>query len=303
MTLTRLPERKSLMIDEAAAASWIKDGMTLAIGGFINSSHPMALVRHIIKRGIRNLTVVGAASGGLDLDLLIAAGCVRKLVTAYMGGEHYCPVAPFFRVAAQRGELDVFECDEGMFYCALRAAAQRLPSTPWKAGIGTSFPEINPEIKVYNDPITNEPLLAIPAIRPELALIYAAQSDAYGNVQHVSTGFGDRAMWRAADKTIAQVERIVPNEEIRKNPLATSLIGVDAVVKAPYGSHPYAGPGYYVEDGAHIREYVAAGNAYAKNDDRKPFEAYLKKYILDPETHEDYLEVIGIKRLLSLHEY
>lgn len=298
-----LAERKSLVIGEAEAAEMIRDGMTIAIGGFINSSHPMALVRQVICRGVKNLTVVGAASGGLDLDLLIAAGCVRKLVTTYMGGEHYCPVAPFFRVAAQRGELEIFECDEGMFYCALRAAAQGLPSTPWKAGIGTSFPEINPEIKVYNDPISGEPVLAIPAITPELAIIYAAHSDAYGNVQHVGTGFGDRAMWRAAKKTIAQVERVLPNEEIRKDPLATSLYGVDAVVRAPYGSHPFAGPGYYIEDGAHIREYVAAGNAYAKNGDRKPFEDYLQKYVLDPKTHGDYLEVIGIRRLISLHEY
>lgn len=296
-------QRRSLVIDEQAAADQVHDGMTIAIGGFINSSHPMALVRRIIKRGIKNLTVVGAASGGLDLDLLIAAGCVKKLVTTYMGGEHYCPVAPFFRVAAQRGEIEMFECDEGMFYCALRAAAQRLPSTPWKAGIGTSFPEVNPEIKVYNDPISGEALLAIPAIRPEMALIYAARSDPYGNVQHVSTGFGDRAMWRAADRTIAQVEQVVPNEEIRKNPLATSLIGVDAVVRASYGSHPFAGPGFYIEDAEHIREYVAAGNAYAKNGDRGPIEAYLEKYIFGPETHEDYLEVVGIKRLLSLHEY
>jgi glutaconate CoA-transferase subunit A len=298
-----LAERKSLVIGEAEAAEMIRDGMTIAIGGFINSSHPMALVRQIIRRGVKNLTVVGAASGGLDLDLLIAAGCVRKLVTTYMGGEHYCPVAPFFRVAAQRGELEIFECDEGMFYCALRAAAQGLPSTPWKAGIGTSFPEINPEIKVYNDPISGEPVLAIPAITPELAIIYAAHSDAYGNVQHVGTGFGDRAMWRAAKKTIAQVERMLPNEEIRKDPRATSLYGVDAVVRAPYGSHPFAGPGYYIEDGAHIREYVAAGNAYAKNGDRKPFEDYLQKYVLGPKTHEDYLEVIGIRRLISLHDY
>ncbi len=298
-----LAERKSLVIGETEAAEMIRDGMTIAIGGFINSSHPMALVRQIIRRGIKNLTVVGAASGGLDLDLLIAAGCVRKLVTTYMGGEHYCPVAPFFRVAAQRGELEIFECDEGMFYCALRAAAQGLPSTPWKAGIGTSFPEINPEIKVYNDPVSGEPVLAIPAITPELAIIYAAHSDAYGNVQHVGTGFGDRAMWRAAKKTIAQVERVLPNEEIRKDPRATSLYGVDAVVRAPYGSHPFAGPGYYIEDGAHIREYVAAGNAYAKNGDRKPFEDYLQKYVLDPKTHEDYLEAIGIRRLISLHEY
>ncbi len=215
-----LIERKSLVIDESTAADMVRDGMTIAIGGFINSSHPMALVRQIIRRGIKNLTVVGSASGGLDLDLMIAAGCIRKLVTTYMGGEHFCPVAPFFRIAAQRNEIEIFECDEGMFYCALRAAAQGLPSNPWKAGIGTSFPEINPEIKVYNDPVSGEPMLAIPAITPDLALIYAAQSDAYGNVQHVSTGFGDRAMWRAAKKTVAQVERIVPNEEIRKNPLA-----------------------------------------------------------------------------------
>jgi glutaconate CoA-transferase subunit A len=298
-----LAERKSLVIGEAEAAEMVRDGMIIAIGGFINSSHPMALVRQIIRRGIKNLTLVGAASGGLDLDLLIAAGCVRKLVTTYMGGEHYCPVAPFFRVAAQRGELEIFECDEGMFYCALRAAAQGLPSTPWKAGIGTSFPEINSEIKVYNDPISGEPVLAIPAITPELAIIYAAHSDAYGNVQHVGTGFGDRAVWRAAKKTIAQVERVLPNEEIRKDPRATSLYGVDAVVRAPYGSHPFAGPGYYIEDGAHIREYVAAGNAYAKTGDRKPFEDYLRKYVRDPKTHEDYLEVIGIRRLISLHEY
>ena len=297
-----LVERKSLVIGEAEAAEMIRDGMVIAIGGFINSSHPMALVRQIIRCGIKNLTLVGAASGGLDLDLLIAAGCVRKLVTSYMGGEHYCPVAPFFRVAAQRGELEIFECDEGMFYCALRAAAQGLPSTPWKAGIGTSFPEINSEIKVYQDPISGEPVLAIPAITPELAIIYAAHSDAYGNVQHVGTGFGDRAMWRAAKKTIAQVERVLPNEQIRKDPLATSLYGVDAVVRAPYGSHPFAGPGYYIEDGTHIREYVAAGNAYAKNGDRKPFEDYLQKYVLGPKTHEDYLEVIGIRRLISLHD-
>ncbi len=298
-----LTERNSLVIDVSAAADQLRDGMTLAIGGFINSSHPMALVRQIIRRGLKNLTVVGAASGGLDLDLLIGAGCVKKLVTTYMGGEHYCPVAPFFRIAAQRGEIDVFECDEGMYYCALRAAAQRLPSTPWKAGIGSSFPEINPEIKVYDDPISGEPVLAIPAIKPDVALLYAAHSDAYGNVQHIGTGFGDRALWRAADRTIVQVERIIPNEEVRKNPLATSLYGVDAVVRAPYGSHPFAAPGYYIEDAEHIREYVAAANAYAKKDDRAPFEAYLQKYILGPESHLDYLEVVGIRRLLSLHEH
>ncbi len=100
-----------------------------------------------------------------------------------------------------------------------------------------------------------------------------------------------------------QVERIIPNEEVRKNPLATSLYGVDAIVRAPYGSHPFAAPGYYIEDAEHLREYVAAATAYAKHGDRGPFEAYLRQYVLEPETHADYLEVIGIRRLISLHEY
>jgi len=297
------PERKHVIIDEKEAASYIKDGMTIAIGGFINSSHPMAIVRQVIRNGVKNLTVIGAASGGLDLDLMIGAGCIRKLVTTYVAGEYLCPIGPFFRVAAERGEIEVFECDEGMFYCILRAAAQKLPFHPWKAGIGTSYPEVNPEIKVFKDPIKGEPLLAIPAIKPEVAIIHAAHADPYGNVQHIGTGFGDRSMWRAADKTIVTVEKIVPNEEIRKNPLATSLHAVDAVVRAPYGSHPYASPGYYVEDAEHIREYVDAANTYAKKGDRGPFERYLQKYIYGPETHADYLEVVGVKRLISLYEY
>ncbi len=73
-------------------------------------------------------------------------------------------------------------------------------------------------------------------------------------------------------------------------------------MRAPYGSHPFAGPGYYIEDSTQIREYVAAGNAYAKNSDRKPIEEYLQKYVLGPKTHDDYLEVVGIRRLVSLHE-
>ena len=68
------PERKKRIIELDDALARVADGMTIAIGGFINSSHPMLVVRGIIKRGVKNLTVVGAASSGLEIDLLIAAG-------------------------------------------------------------------------------------------------------------------------------------------------------------------------------------------------------------------------------------
>lgn len=296
------PERRSVVTDEESAVVDIRDGMTIGVGGFATSSHPMALVRQLIRRGVRDLVVVGPATAGLEVDFLIGAGCVRKVIAAYVGAEHYAPIAPCFRAAAERGEIEVFECDEGQYYQGLRAAAQGLPFLPWRSGVGTSLPGVNPELVPFTDPVRGEQLIAVPAIEIDVALIYAAQSDPYGNVQHVGSGFGDRALWRAAKRTITQVERIVSNEAIRRDPRATSLPGVDGVVAAPYGAHPFAGPGYYVEDAEHLREYVDAANAWARDDDRGRLDAYLDKYIRGPESHVQYLEQIGIRRLLELHE-
>ncbi len=296
-------QRRKVVIDEAEAASWVRDGMTIIIGGFITSSHPMAIIRRIIRNRVRNLTVIGSASSGLDVDLLVGAGCARKVISPYVAGEAIAPIGPFFRVAAERGEIEVWEIDESMYYCGLRAAAHLLPFMPWRGCVGTCYPEVNPAIKVFRDPINDETLLAVPAIKPDIAILHAACSDPYGNVQHVGTGFGDRAQHLAADRTIVQVERIVPNEEIRKEPARTSIVGADAVVRAPFGAHPYSSPGFYVEDMEHLKEYVGAANAYAKGGDRGPFERYLEKYIFGPEDHPDYLEQTGIRRLLSLHEY
>jgi len=301
--MTQEMKRKEVIIDEEEAAGWIKDGMTIIIGGFITSSHPMAIIRRIIKNRVRNLTVIGSASSGLDVDLLIGAGCASKVISPYVAGEAIAPIGPFFRTAAERGEIDVWEIDESMYYCGLRAAAHLLPFMPWRGCVGTSYPKVNPDIKVFKDPINNETLLAVPAIKPDVAILHAAYADPYGNVQHEGTGFGDRAQHLAADRTIVQVEKIVPNEEIRKEPAKTSIVGADALVRSPYGAHPFSSPGFYVEDLEHLREYVAAANVYVKNGDRGPFDEYLEKYIFGPRDHIEYLERMGVRRLLSLYEF
>lgn len=295
--------RKEVISDEVSVARLIKDGMTIGIGGFVNSSHPMAIIRQIIKNNVRNLTIVGAASAGLEVDLLIGAACAKKVVTSYVGAEGLAPVGPCLRRSAQNGEVEIWDVDEGQYYAGLRAAAQRLPFMPWLGGLGTSITEINPEIKVFKDPIKKKPILAIPAIEIDVALIHAAYSDPYGNAQFVGTGFGDRAISRAADVTIVEVEKIVPNMEIRKNPEKTAIRGADAVVRAPYGAHPFSSPGFYLQDNSHLDEYVNASTVYLKNDDRELLDRYIRKYIQEPEFHGDYLERIGIKRLISLYEY
>src|SRR6516164_4125487 len=288
--------RRERIIDEHQAAAWIEDGMTVAIG----EPAPMALVRRIVRRGVRNLTVVAS---GFALDMLIAAGCVRKTVSYYAGGGPGIPVLPSFRRAAERGEIEVWECEEGILCAGLQAAAQMLPFMPWRGGVGTSLPEINPDLKVFKDPINGESLLAVPPIKPDLTILHAATADAYGNVQHYGgPGWIDLFMYRAADRTIVQVERVISNEQVRADPWKTTISAADAIVRAPFGAHPFYSRGFYAQDNEHLREYSSASSdfAAAKSD---TMAAYLERYCRRPPTHADYLEEIGIKRLLSLHEY
>src|SRR6202158_6625574 len=186
-------EQRQSINDEVEAAGWIQNGMTFAIG----QPTPMALVRQIIRRGFKDLTIVDA---GFSLDLLVAAGCVRKVVSYYAGGGFGNPVGPSFRRAAERGEIEVWECEEGILCAGLQAAAQMLPFMPWRAGVGTSLPQVNPDLKLFRDPLRGEELIAVPPINPDLALLHAAAADAYGNVRHLGgPGWLDLFQYRAAE--------------------------------------------------------------------------------------------------------
>ena len=295
-------ERRPVLVDEARLGEWLTSGMCVALGGLATACHAMVAVRHIVRRGLRDLTVVGSAVGGLDVDLLVGAGCVRKVVSPYVGAEALAPIGPFFRAAAERGEIEVWECDEGQYYAGLQAAGQMLPFMPCLGGVGTSFPELNPDLKVFADPVAGRTLIAVPAIEPDVALLHAACADPYGNVQFVGTGYADRLLWRAATRTLVQVERVVSNEEIRRAPERTALLA-HGVLRAPFGAHPFSSPGHYLEDREHIGELVEAGRRFARHGDRGPFQAYLDRYVRGPATHVDYLEAVGLRRLLSLHEH
>lgn len=290
-------ERQHHILDELDAANWIEDGMMIAVG----EPAPMAMLRHIIRRGIKNLTVVAS---GLSLDLLIAAGCVRKTVSYYAGGGFGVPVAPSFRRAVEQGEVETWECEEGILTTGLRAAAQGLPFLPWRGGVGTSLPEVNPDLKIMTDPINGETLIAVPPVKPDVTILHAAASDPYGNVQHFGgPGWLDLFLYRAADRTIVQVEKVISNEDVRSNPWATTIAAADAIVRAPYGAHPFYSRGYYLTDNDFLQSYVQAATAAAQKNDPVALQHFLSHYCQEPETHGDYLERIGIKRLLSLYEY
>jgi glutaconate CoA-transferase, subunit A len=289
-------KRRERILDEVEAANWIEHGMTIAIG----QPAPMAIIRQLIRRGLKNLTVVDS---GFSLDLMIAAGCVRKVVSYYAGGGFGTPVTPSFRKAAERGDIEVWECEEGILCAGLQAAAQALPFLPWRGGVGTSLPLVNSDLKVFTEPIKGETLIAVPRIKPDVAILHAANADAHGNVQHLGgPGWIDLFMARASDRVIVQVEQVIANEQIRADPWKTTVAAADAIVRVPYGAHPFYSRGFYVQDDDHLKAYSQAAND-AAGGDSGALGAYLNRYCREPATHLDYLEQVGIKRLLALHEY
>ena len=289
-------ERQSVLATEDEVVNWIEDGMTIAIG----EPAPMAMVRHIIRNRISGLTIIGS---GIALDYLIAGGCVSKVISYYAGGGFGVAVAPSFRHAAQTGELEVWECDEGVLTSGLEATAKGLPFLPWRGGVGTSLPEVNKDLRVMEDPINGEILLAVPAIHIDVALLHASKADVYGNVQHQGgPGWIDLFLRRAANRVAVQVEKIIPNEEVRSDAWATTISNADAVIRAPYGAHPFYSRGHYVQDKKHLKLYVDAGTL-AVTGEQTYIEEYFRRHVYQTTSHIMYLEVIGITRLLSLHEY
>jgi glutaconate CoA-transferase subunit A len=295
--------RKEKLLGLEDALQAVRDGCRLAIGGFQLTSRPMALLRALVRRGVRGLTVVSPPSG-LDVDLLVAAGCVRALITPYVGGETLIGIGPAFRRAVERGELEVIDYDTGMFTAGLKAAIQGLPFMPWRGGVGTSLPQVNPHIKVFQDPLEGQPLVAVPPIRVDVALIHAAYADRYGNVQHVGSPMMDRLLASAAERVVVEVERLVGNERVRAEPHRTTIPAhrVTGVVLAPYGAHPTSSPGFYVIDREHLAgEYIPAAQALYRGDG-EPMKRYMERYVLGPRDHVEYLQEIGLRRLLSLSE-
>ncbi len=297
-------QRKEVVKPIAEAVAGIEDGMTVAIGGMGADNHPMAAVREIVRQGRKDLTVVGSATAGLDIDLLIGAGCARKVIAPYVGLEMYCPIGHNFRKYAEAGALEIWECSEYTLYAALFAGAAGQDFMAWRGGVGSSIPALNPDMVEFTDPIGGEKTyLAIPALRPDWSIVHVGWSDAYGNGQHLGAPFGDRWLARAADRIMLVAERVVPNAFIRKNPHMTSVSYADCVVEAPYGAHPYAAHGFYREDEDHIRDYVRASDANRKGD-AGSWDDYLRRTVFDPADHVDYLERgPGLRRLLDLYQH
>jgi glutaconate CoA-transferase subunit A len=278
-----LDKRMSL----ADIAGRLRDGMTVGIGGWATRRKPMALVREILRSPVKDLTVV--AYGGPDVGMLCAAGKVKRLIFGFVTLD-VLPLDAHFRAARQAGALECWEYDEGMVLLGLRAAGMRLPFLPARGGLATDVMRVNPFLKTVRSPYADaEELVAVPAIKLDVALLHVTEADQLGNSVILSPDpFFDELFARAAGQCYLSCERLLPTSEIcsrekaRYNPFERSL--VTGVAEVPHGAHPTASiPGYGI-DVEHLKEYSAAtGDAWP---------AYRAKYVDLPD-HAAYVEAVG----------
>jgi len=245
-----------------AFVSELHDGMTVGIAGWGPRRKPMALVRAILRSGLKDLTIV--AYGGADVGMLCAAGKVKKLIFGFVSLDAI-PLEPYFRKARESGTLDIVELDEGMLQWGLKAAALRLPFLPTRVGLGTDVVERGGFATVTSPYADGEVLLAMPAIALDAALIHVQRADQRGNVQALGPDtYYDEWFAKAAGRTYVSAEEVVERMDVAYPDDARANIFercfVHGVIEAPLGAHPSSLPPSYGWDMPAFKAYAASAS-------------------------------------------
>lgn len=243
-----------------AVARFVPDGCrVLAVGGMHLHNNPMTLVMELVRQRRHVVRLVTSPSASLNADVLIGAGLVDEVATSYVGFEHL-GLAPRFRSAAEAGTLKVIDLCEAAITHGLRAGAGGMPFAVLPQGLALSDVwRANPQsYRMIVDPFGQAPVLVVSAIRPDVAVIHAAEADEHGTAWLAGAHFTDRIMAMATRTVIVQVERVVSTEAISRRPAGSTIPGflVSAVVEATGGCLPTSSHGNYPYDEPAIKEYL-----------------------------------------------
>lgn len=204
----------------AELAALVPDGASIALGGSFLHRGPFAFVRELVRQGRRNLELV-KQSPGYDVDILCRAGALRRVRAGIVAMEGNFGLAPWYRKAVERGEVELEEHACASLTAGLRAAAYGVPFQPCGGLHGSDLPALN-GWHCLDDPYgSGERTWVIPAVRPNFAVIQASEVDARGNVRVHGTAHWDRIMSRAAGSVLVVAEKRVDSAVFEAQPEAT----------------------------------------------------------------------------------
>jgi glutaconate CoA-transferase, subunit A len=263
-------------LDDALAP--IADGCVLAVPRE-SSGVPMEATRALIRRGIKKLHLIALPTSSLQADLLIGAGCIETLETSAVSLGEF-GLAPRFSAAILAGKIKMKDATCPALHAAFQASEKGVPFMPLRGLIGSDVLKNRPDWKMMDNPFGDgddlaDPIVLLPAIKPDVALFHAPMADRDGNVW-IGRQRELVTMAHASEKTIVTVEKIVDGNLLADKTLAAGTLPgfyVESIAVAERGCWPLPLPEHYAWDADHLKEYVTL----AATDEG--FATYLDKYV------------------------
>jgi glutaconate CoA-transferase subunit A len=261
-------------LDDALAA--VTDGCLLVVPREV-SGVPMAATRALIRRGVKRLHLVALPTSSLQADLLIGAGCIATLETSAVSLGEFGP-APRFTAAVTAGAIKMMDATCPALHAGLQAAEKGVPFMPLRGMIGSDVLKYRDDWKVIDSPFGNsDPIVLLPAIKPDVALIHSPLGDRHGNVW-IGRQRELVTMAHAAERTIATVEQIYDGNLLDHPVLAAGVLPgfyVESIAVAERGAWPLGLPDHYATDAEHLAEYARMAAT------TEGFAEYLDKYVYE----------------------
>lgn len=286
-----------LMTMREAVAQFVPDGSSVVMGTSLESLIPFAAGHEIIRQRRQKLTLIGPISDIL-FDQLIGAGCVSKIVAAWVGNVSAGLGHNYRRAFEQQVPHPVEIQDHSNFTIslALLAAGLGSPYIPTYSSLGSDLISTNPTFEVIASPLNGERVLLVPALIPDLAILHVQRSDDEGNAHAWGNlGLSEEAAM-GARRVIITAEEIVPRAIVVSDPnrvLAPSF-KVCAVVHEPGGAHPSPVQGHYGRDHDSYHDY------HRETRTREGFEQWVGRWVDGVESRAEYLKKLGAARWSAL---
>ncbi len=269
-----------------AITTYVHDGDSVFCAGFTHLI-PFAAGHEIIRQGKRNLTLA-RATPDLIYDQMIAAGCARKLIFSYIGN----PGVGALRIVRQELESGRLEWEEyshfGMI-SRLQAGAAGLPFMPMNQTAAPDLEKNNLNIRRVKDPYSEQELITVPALNPDVGIIHVQRADKNGNAQVWGILGEQKEVAFASSKVIITAEEIVDEDIIRSDPNRTLIPGliVNAVCHVPHCAHPSYTQGYYDRDNVFYLNWDKI------SEERTSINTWLDEWVYGVAGAEEYWQKLG----------
>jgi acyl CoA:acetate/3-ketoacid CoA transferase alpha subunit len=277
-----------LMSEKEAVEKFVQDGDYLLYECNYLQRGPSSLIREVIRQKKKDLWV-GAKFTWVTAALLVGAGCVSKLDVGFF------LFGPTVEQAIREGRVKAYEYSNVVMTNRIMAGAMGLPFLPTRS-LGGTDNFAHSGAKLIEDPYTGEPIVVVPALNPDVALIHVHQADVFGNARIFGTGISHQEAAMASKKVIISTEEIIETDEIRRDPARTTIpyYVVDAVVHAPFGAYPGEMQGRYASDVPHVIEVIASTL-------RGLIPQYLDKWVYGVSSHQEMLDkLVGSHKLKEI---